>query len=136
MWCRLNYVIFRSYKGRFTLWNRIRSGHIKTKYKNCFFNRNPMERTESIHTGRTGPGQVRGRTSWITQGGNFCPLPQASRLLSPFPMTAEVTSAARKPKRQLDCSHSTAADILPVFGGVCAQSLNQCMRFTVDTPCY
>jgi hypothetical protein len=35
-------------------------------------------------------GQVWGRAPWVTQGGNCCPMYQASRLLSLFPTTAEV----------------------------------------------
>jgi hypothetical protein len=109
----------------------------RTKYKNCLFSKNHMGRTESIDTGRTGAGQVWSWTPWVTQGGNFCPMSQASRLLSPFPMTAEVTSAARKLKTARHGGWCSAlAEILPVFHGVFAQSLKECMKFTLVTSWY
>jgi hypothetical protein len=50
----------------------------QTKYKNCPFNRNPMGRTKSNHTGRSGLGQ----DSWVTQGGNLVPWPKRVSTLS------------------------------------------------------
>jgi 3-hydroxyacyl-CoA dehydrogenase len=51
--------------GKDTVWSFL------TKYKNSPFRRTPVGRAKNSHTGRMGPDQVKGRTSWDTQEGNF-----------------------------------------------------------------
>jgi hypothetical protein len=36
-----------------------------------------------------------GQDTWVTQRGNFCPMPQAACFLSPFPMTSGHTCGAK-----------------------------------------
>jgi hypothetical protein len=70
------------------------SGLCGSNIKNRPFNRNFMERRKTIHTGRSGHGQHNlGHSEGI-----LCPMPRVTQLLSPFPMTAEVTAATLKPK--------------------------------------
>jgi hypothetical protein len=58
-----------------------------------------MERTNAFTLEGLVP--VSSRTPCLVIHEATCPMPQASRLLSSFTMTAEVTSAARKPKDSL-----------------------------------
>lgn len=71
---------------------------------------NPIGRTESIHAEKTFPGQVWGRTTWVTEGGDFCPMPQ----VCPYLVSCYChfwwlkSHQPRKNQRQLDL----VADIL------------------------
>lgn len=79
---------------------------------------------KSIQTGRTFLVRSRAGHFGSYQGGIFCPMSQASRLLLLFPMTAEVTSAAQNWKtagiggRHWD-SAFVSRDLCAVFWTTC-----------------
>lgn len=81
-----------------------------------------LRRGQNIHTGRSDFGQVYEMTPWAIQGGNFNQCPKPLRLLLlPFPMTAGVASATRKPKTALLGGGWCPRGILLAFLGVFAQ---------------